>query len=97
MKLALLADDMNLHIANPKELGKKTVRINKWVHQGYRIQFQYVEISSTSIVAIKNIKWNLKNALIIAHERKEHFGINITKEAQKLYCEKYKTLLKNKI
>ena len=29
MKLSLLADDMNLHIGNPKELGKKTVRINK--------------------------------------------------------------------
>jgi hypothetical protein len=49
VKLSLCADDMILHLKDPKKTPPKTSRHHKHIHQSSRIQNQFTKISSLSI------------------------------------------------
>ena len=49
VKLSLFADDDILHIENPKDSTKKTVRTNKQTQYSCKIQNQHTEINCVSI------------------------------------------------
>ena len=98
VKLSLFADDMILHIENPKDATRKLLElINEFGKvAGYKINaqkclaFLYMNDEKSE----REIKETL--AFTIATKRIKYLGINLPKEAKDLYAENCKTLMKEK-
>ena len=96
IKLSLYADDMILHIENPKESTPKLLElINKFSKvAGYKINIQ----KSVAFLYTNNeiLEKEYKNTIPfkIAPQKIKYLGINLTKEVKDLYAENYKTLIK---
>lgn len=48
-RLFLFVDDINLYLENSKEITKNTIKTNKQVQQGCRIQDQHTKVNCISI------------------------------------------------
>ena len=96
VKLSLYADDMILHIENPKDSTQKLLElINKFSKvAGYKINIQ----KSVTFLYTNNeiLEKEYKNTIPfkIAPPKIKYLGINLTKEVKDLYAENYKTLIK---
>ena len=95
-KLSLFADDMILHIENPKDSTRKLLElINEYSKvAGYKIHTQ----KSLAFLYTINVKIEreIKETIpfTIAMKRIKYLGINLSKETKDLYIENYKTLMK---
>ena len=96
VKLSLFAGDMILYLENPKDSTRKLLEL---IHEfdkvtGYKINTQ----KSTAFLHTNNKRSESDTRKIIpfttASKRIKYLGINITKEAQVLYSENYKMLMK---
>ena len=96
VKLSLFADDMILHIENPKDATRKLLElINEFSKAtGYKINTQ----KSLAFLYTNNEKSEreIKETILftIATKRIKYLGINLPKETKDLYAENYKTLMK---
>ena len=96
VKLSLFADDMILHIENPKDATRKLLElINEFAKvAGYKINaqkslaFLYTNYEKSE----REIKETLP--FTIATKRIKYLGINLPRETKDLYAENYKTLMK---
>ena len=93
---SLFADDMILHIENPKDTTRKLLElINKLAQvAGYKINIQ----KSVAFLYTKNkiSEREIKEIIsfTIASKRIKYLGIILLKEVRDLYSENYKTLMK---
>ena len=96
VKLSLFADDMILHIDNPKDVTRKLLElINEFGKvAGYKINAQksLVFLYSNDEKSEREIKEKLP--FTIATKRIKYLGINLAKGTKDLYAENYKTLMK---
>ena len=96
VKLSLFADDMILHIDNPKDATRKLLElINEFGKvAGYKINAQ----KSLAFLYTNNkrSKGEIKETIpfTIATKRIKYLGINLPKEVKSLYSENYKPLMK---
>ena len=96
LKLSLFADDMILHIENPKDSTRKLLElINEYSKvAGYKINTQ----KSPTFIYTNNEKTEreIKETIpfTIATERIKYLGTNLPKETKDLCIENYKTLMK---
>ena len=96
VKLSLFADDMILHIENPKDATRKLLElINEFSKAtGYKINTQ----KSLAFLYTNNEKSEreIKETILftIATKRIKYLRINLPKETKDLYAENYKTLMK---
>ena len=96
VKLSLFADDMILHIENPKDSIKKLLDLISEFSKvaGYKINTQ----KSLTFLYTNNEKSEraIKESIpfTIATKRIKYLGINLPKETKELYTENYKTLMK---
>ena len=96
VKLSLFADDMILHIENPKDATRKLLElINEFSKAtGYKINTQ----KSLAFLYTNDEKFEreIKETLlfIIATKRIKYLGINLPRETKDLCAENYKTLMK---
>ena len=96
VKLSLFADDMILHIEDPKDATRKLLELinESGKVAGYKINAQ----KSLAFLYINNRKSEreIKETLpfTTATKRIKYLGINLTKEVKDLYSENYKMLLK---
>ena len=96
VKLSLFADDMILHIENPKDATRKLLElINEFGKvAGYKINaqkslaFPYTNDEKSE----REIKETLP--FTTATKRVKYLGINLHRETKYLYAENYKTLMK---
>ena len=95
-KLSLFADDMMLHIENPKDATRKLLElINEFGKvAGYKINAQksLAFLYTNDEKSKREIKETLPST--IATKRIKYLGINLPKEMKDLYAENYKTLMK---
>ena len=97
VKLSLFADDMILHIENPKDATRKLLELTNEFDKvaGYKINaekplaFLYTNDEKSE----REIKETLP--FTIATKRITYLGINLPKETKDLYAENYKTLMKD--
>ena len=95
VKLSLFADDMILHIENPKDSIKKLLDLISEFSKvaGYKINTQ----KSLTFLYTNNEKSEraIKESIpfTIATKRIKYLGINLSKETKGLYTENYKTLM----
>ena len=93
VKLSLFADDMILYIENPKDSIKKLLELISEFNKvaGYKINTQ----ESLAFLYTNNEKSEreIKESIpfITARKRIKYLGINLPKEAKRLYTESYKT------
>ena len=96
VKLSLFADDIILHIENPKAATRKLLElINKFGNvAGYKINAQksLVFLYTNDEKSEREIKETLP--FTITTKRIKYLGINLLRERKELYAENYKTLLK---
>ena len=96
VKLSLFADDMILHIENPKDAARKLLElINEFSKvAGYKLNAQksLAFLYTNDEKSESEIKKTLP--FTIATKRKKYLGINLPKEIKDLYAENYKTLMK---
>ena len=96
VKLSIFADDMILHIENPKDSTKQLLKlINKFSKvSGYKINIQksIVFLYTKDEAAEREIKKTIP--FIWAPKTIRYLGINLSKEVKDLYSENYKTLMK---
>ena len=94
--LSLFADDMILHIENPKDATRKLLElINEFGKvAGYKINAQksLAFLYTNDEISEREIKETLP--FTIATKRIKYLGINLPKEMKDPYAENYKTLLK---
>ena len=96
VKLSLFADDMILHIENPKDSTRKLLELINEYNKvaGYKINTQ----KSLAFLYTNNEKTEreIKETIpfTIATERIKYLGINLPVETKDLYIENYKTLMK---
>ena len=96
VKLSLFADDMMLHIANPKDTTRKLLEIiNKFGKVAtYKINTQ----KSTAFLYTNNkrLEREIKETIpfTITSKRIKYLGINLPKQAKDLYSENCKMLMK---
>ena len=96
VKLSLFADDMKLHIENPKAATRKLLElINEFVNvPGYKINTH----KSAAFLDTNNERpeREIQETIpfTIASKRIKYLGINLLKEAKDLYSENCKTLVK---
>ena len=96
VKLSLFADDMILHIENPKDSIRKLLELFSEFSKvaGYKINTQ----KSLAFLYTNNEKSEreIKESIpfTIATKRIKYLGINLPKETKELYKENYKTLMK---
>ena len=96
VKLSLFADDMILYIENPKDATKKLLELTNEFGKvaGYKINAQksLACLYSNDKKSEREIKETCP--FTIATKRIKYLGINLPKETEDLYAEKYKTLMK---
>ena len=96
VKLSLLADDMILHIENPKDATRKLLElINEFGKgEGYKINAQksLAFLYTNDEKPEREIKETLP--FTIAAKRIKYLGISLPKETKDLYAENYRTLMK---
>ena len=96
VKLSLFADDMILHIENPKDNIRKFLELISEFSKllGYKINTQ----KSLAFLYTNNEKSEreIKESIpfTIATKRIKYLGINLPKETKELYTENYETLMK---
>ena len=96
IKLSLFADDMILHIENPKDSIRKLLELISEFSKvaGYKISTQ----KSLSFLYTKNenSEREIKESIpfTITTKRIKYLGINLPKETKVLYTGNYKTLIK---
>ena len=96
VKLSLFADDMILHIENPKDSIRKLLELISEFSKvaGYKINTQ----KSLAFLYTNNEKSEreIKESIpfTIATKRIKYLGINLPKETKELYTENYKRLMK---
>ena len=96
VKLPLFADDMILHIENPKDSVRKLLELIGEFSKvaGYKINTQ----KSLAFLYTNNEKSEreIKESIpfTIATKRIKYLGVNLPKETKELYTENYKTLMK---
>ena len=96
VKLSLFADDVILHIENPKDSIRKLLElINEFSKvSGYKVNTQ----KSLAFLYTNNEKSEreIKESIpfTIATKRIKYLGINLPRETKGLYTENYKTLMK---
>ena len=96
VKLSLFADDMILYRENPKDATRKLLElINEFGKvAGYKLNtqkslaFLYTNNERSEREIKKTIPFTIRSKTI------KHLGINLPKEAEDLYSENYKTLMK---
>ena len=96
IKLSPYADDMILHIENPKDSTQKLLELIKKFSKiaGYKINIQkLVAFLFTNNEILEKEYKNIIPFKITA-QKIQHLGIHLTKEAMDLYAENYKTLIK---
>ena len=95
-KLSLFADDMILHLENPKDATKKLLElINEFDKvAGYKINIQksVAFLYTNNELSGREIKETIP--FTITSKRTKYLGINLLKEVKDLYSENYKTLMK---
>ena len=92
-KTTICADDMVLYIENPKDSTKKLLElINEFSKIiGYKINIQ----KSVALLYISNkLSERETKKVILLTIKKNHLGINLTKDVKDLYSEIYKTMKK---
>jgi len=85
---------MILYIENPKDVTKKLLELRNGFSEvaEYKINSQkYVTFLYTNTFSEREIKKIIP--LVTASKRIKHVGINLTKEVNYLYSEKYKALM----
>ena len=96
MKLSLFADDMILHIENPKDSTRKLLELISEYSKvaGYKINTQ----KSLAFLYANNEKMEreIKETIpfTIATKRIKYLGVYLPKETKDLYIENYKSLMK---
>jgi len=91
--LSLYADDMILHIENPKDSTQKLLRTDKFSRvAGYKINIKRLHLFTLTMQYQKrNIK---ETPFKIESKQTKYLGINLINEVKDLYAENYKTLIK---
>ena len=96
VKLSLFADDMILHIENPKDATRKLLELisESGKVAGYKINAQkfLAFLYNNNERSEREIKETIP--FTIATKRIKYLGINLSKEVKDLYSENYKTLMK---
>ena len=96
VKLSLFADDVILHIENPKDTTRKLLElINEYSKvAGYKISTQksFAFLNTNNEKTEREIKETIP--FIIVMKIIKFLGINLPKEIKYLYIENYKTLMK---
>ena len=96
VKLSLFANDMILYIENPKDATRKLLELINEFHKvaGYKINAQ----KSLAFLYTNNERSERETKetipFTITTKRIKYLGINLPKEAEDLYSENYKTLMK---
>lgn len=85
-KLAVFTHEMILSPENPKEFikKKKTIRANKWVQHGCRIQDQYAKINFYN-TGMNHQKIKLRKQFQTASKRIKYLGTNLMKQVQEMH------------
>ena len=95
-KLTLFADDMILHIENPKDVTRKLLElINEFSKvTGYKINTKksLAFLYTNNNISESEIKETIP--FTIATKRVKYLGINLLKEVKDLYSENYKVMMK---
>ena len=96
VKLSLFADDMILHIKNPKDATRKLLELISEFGKvaGYKINAQ--KSPAYLHTNYEKSEREIKETLLftIAIKRIKYLGINLPKETKDLYAGNYKTLMK---
>ena len=91
--MSLYADDMTLHIENPKDSTKKLLRTDKFSKvAGYTININRLHLFTLTMQYQKrNVK---ETPFKIASKQTKYLGINLIKKVKGFYAENYKILIK---
>ena len=91
--MSLYADDMTLHIENPKDSTKKLLRTDKFSKvAGYTININRLHLFTLTMQYQKrNVK---ETPFKIASKQTKYLGINLIKKVKDFYAENYKILIK---
>ena len=96
IKLSLFADDMILHIENPKDIVRKLLELVSEFSKvtGYKINIQksFAYLYNNNENSEREIKESIP--LTVATKRIKYLGISLPKETKELYTENYKKLMK---
>ena len=94
-ELSLFADDMMLHIENPKDATRKLLELISEFSKvaGYKINIQksVAFLNTKNEISEREIKETIP--FTIVSKRIKYLGINLAKEAKDLYYKNYKTLI----
>ena len=96
IKLSLFADDMILHIQNPKETIRKSLELisefSKVAGYKFNTQKSLASLYTTNEKSERAIKESIP--FTTATKRIKYLGINLPKETKDVYMENYRTLMK---